>query len=240
MNANLSTVENALSADGFVDFYQILDASPDTPAAQIQENINARYQEAQTHRDHRVPARRRESQLLLETLPQARTILLDPARRKRYNAYCVAVAMQTPRIPYPEFLSGLLREKEEIDAGTDILTVRDLSRLRAGAPEIIDGPKRAVALPQSALNEAATPIAIAEVLNLEAEKIAPPEIALATTLKLRFSPQAWCGGAVVLVILLVFLPLLAQVSYLWCVPLAILSALVTAHVFSLAGDAIIA
>lgn len=130
MNDQLIGVDQATHPDGFVDYYAILATAPSTPAEEMREKINALYQEAQTNRDHRSLPRRREYQILLELLPQARTILLDETRRKRYNAYRQAVEMQSPRMAYPEFFESLTRERNAPDSHVDILTIRDLSRLR--------------------------------------------------------------------------------------------------------------
>lgn len=191
------------------------------------------YQEAQTHRDHRVVARRREYQTLLEILPQARTVLLDAPRRKRYNAYCMAVEMDSPRIPYPEFLTGLMRQKEAEDTRSDILTVRDLSRLRLAAPESPSATKNFVA-PEDAPEVAAspTPAAIAEEQPLPQTK----ETAIAPEApEQRFIAPPWIGAAVVFAGLLAFLPSMAGVSMILSAPLACISAGVTAYVFAIAA-----
>src|SRR5689334_1887599 len=109
---NTQPLIEAQHADGFVDFYSLIGVSSTLGSDELRDQINALYKEAQTDRDHRTPARRREAQLLLELLPQARTILLDPKRRRRYDAYRGAVEMQSPRMPFSEFLPGLIAERE--------------------------------------------------------------------------------------------------------------------------------
>lgn len=258
MTANSPHLETA-SADGFVDFYQLIGVSPDAPEAQIQESINSLYQDAQTHRDHRVAARRREYEYLLEILPQARTILLDPARRKRYNAYCAAVTLQSPRIPYPEFLAALLREKDVADPRSNILTLSDLSRLRPGAPTASTEPKSLTSLSTAPATPATVAAGASEVaaqtlaeqteesvatgatpqeipLESASEPAAPRNTIFSFLPPIQLSPQSWCGGVVVFVGSVVFLPLLAGVPLLVCVPLSAMSAFITTYVFSLAEE----
>ncbi|RYE99415.1 MAG: hypothetical protein EOO77_35585 [Oxalobacteraceae bacterium] len=124
----------AQHADGFIDFYTLLAATPSVGAEELREQINTLYKDAQTDRDHRTPTRRREAQLLLELLPQARTILLDPKRRRRYDAYRGAVEMQSPRMPFEEFLPSLLNERESVPAAADILSVSRRSIKTVNAP----------------------------------------------------------------------------------------------------------
>jgi hypothetical protein len=247
MNQELRGIEKATHPDGFVNFYAILGATPTTPIEEIQESINAMYQEAQNNRDHRVAARRREYQLLLEVLPQARTILLDDTRRKRYNAYCNAVEMESPRIPYPEFLSGLLREKEVHDARSDILTIRDLSRLRLVSPEeqpeeqnlpsIENSHSTSTAPAEEQPLKSQKPVQTTEIEAPKAETRestdVPPVPAMRTP---RFSPQSLSGGVIVLGGLLACLPTLAEVPLVLAAPLALVSAGVTAYVFAIAGN----
>jgi hypothetical protein len=236
MNEAPRGIEKATQEDGFVNFYTAFGLTPAAPAEEIQETLNAKFQEAQNNRDHRVPARRREYQLLLETLPQARTILLDAARRKRYDAYCQAREMGSPHMPYAEFLSGLLREKDVEEVRADILTLRDLSRLRLVTPE-----------PQNPVTEISTPgtvspvqkVTVAEEIQTPTptmEKSAPVEAPrVSSPPATRFPLAALAGGAMVLGGLLACLPTLAGVPPVLTAPLALVSAGVTAYVFALAA-----
>lgn len=243
MNDNALGLEKAIHPDGFVDFYAILGVDSSTPASQIQESINALYQEAQMNRDHRVAARRREYQTLLEVLPQARLVLLDEARSKRYRAYCHAVEMELPRMPYPEFLSTLVREKEVADVRTDILTIRDLSRLRIASGEEAEVPKPAApTIPQEAPT-LAEPVAPPVVEEARLETVAPLAAPVAPAAgpvseAQKFSLSSLLGGGLILLGLLASLPTLAGVPLILAVALALLGAGVCAYVFSLTGEVI--
>lgn len=257
MNEEPLRLEKATHPDGFVDFYTMLGVSSDTPPEEIQENINSLYQEAQMHRDHRVPARRREYQTLLEILPQARLVLLDEARSKRYKAYCHAVEMELPRMPHTEFLGALVREKEATDTRTDILTIRDLSRLRLAtvgaeadaAPSAEEAEEDAPTAEMAEATETA-PL-VKEEPKAEKATLAP---AIATSAPApaphpipsngpvsegqRFSFSSLLGGGFVLAGLLVALPVLTGIPIVFATALSAFSAGICAYVFSLAGEVI--
>jgi len=252
MNDELIGVEEMMAADGFIDFYGVLDLPRTAASEEILENINALYQDAQTNRDHRIPARRREYSLLLEILPQARTILTDKARRKRYDAYCNAVQMQLPRMPYTDFFNDLMREKDVVDTRSDILTVRDLSRLRTTMPEAAGNgngamPKPqpqaaavAVASPKPAPAPVAAPVVappIEEAVNAPVAAPTPKPLVSNTPAVERLFPyQALVGGAIVLLGMIGTLPPLAGVPVVMAAPLALICGGVTAYVFSMTAE----
>ncbi len=136
----------AQHADGFVDFYALIGASTDLGADELREHINARYKEAQTDRDHRTPARRQEAGLQLELLPQARTVLLDAKRRRRYDAYRQAVEMQSPRMAFEEFLPSLLRDLETVAPNADILSRASLNDSSDSSSDAAPATARSFAL----------------------------------------------------------------------------------------------
>ena len=71
----------------FVDFYQILELPLDADRNAVRKRINALYLDAQGNLDHRNFETRLKYQKLFEsTLPQARFVLLDDARRAEYTA----------------------------------------------------------------------------------------------------------------------------------------------------------
>ncbi len=73
-------------AEEFVDLYQVLDLPVDAEAGTVRKRLSERYLEAQRNLEHRNFATRVKFQEEFEvTLPQARYILLDPARRAEYD-----------------------------------------------------------------------------------------------------------------------------------------------------------
>ena len=209
---NTQPILEAQHADGFVDYYALINTSSSTDDDDLREQINALYKEAQTNRDHRTPARRREAEVLLELLPQARTVLLDPKRRRRYDAYRGAVEMQSPRMAFEEFLPSLLAEKEKAPAGADILSL---------SPRTLKAPPA----PQA---ELAAPVIEAPPLS---QATAPTQKSRSIALPLG----SVVGGAGTLIGLSATLPTLAGLPLAVCAPLALLSAGVVGYVFSLTG-----
>lgn len=252
MNNELSGIEKAIHPDGFVDFYLLLGVNSATPGDELQKTINTLYQDAQTNRDHRIQARRREYQTLLELLPHARTILLNEARRKRYNAYRNAVEMQLPRLPYTDFFEGLIREKDAIDTKTDIFTLRDLSRLRATsagtevaspAPLTSESTKTEAEKREPARLEAAPAVSVpsASAATVAMPPMPAPETTATDPMPVaqsaaRFPLQSAIGGLCVLGGMLAALPPLAGVPIVIAAPLALICAGVIAYVFSLATE----
>jgi hypothetical protein len=262
MNDELIGVEGLMAEDGYINFYSLLRVERTAAPEEIIENINALYQEAQTNRDHRVSARRREYGILMEILPQARTVLTDKARRKRYDAYCNAVDMQLPRMPYPDFFDDLIREREALDARSDILTVRDLSRLRSftsetsnseGAaskstvtpkqelvkevatdPEVITTPTPTSLSPQGVASLPVVSAPISTSVQTEIGFTQSPIPAPASSY--YFPKSALIGGVIVFLGMLASLPTYAAVPLVLATPLSLISAAVTTYVFALAAE----
>ena len=84
---NSTSAFDAVESDGFVDYYRLLDLAHDAPSDNLQARIAELYNDAQANRDHRNMSKRQQYQLMLELLPQARTILSDDERRTQYDAY---------------------------------------------------------------------------------------------------------------------------------------------------------
>ncbi|BCM91728.1 hypothetical protein IAD21_03603 [Abditibacteriota bacterium] len=224
---NTQPVLEAQHADGFVDFYTLIAAAPSVGDEELREQINALYKDAQTDRDHRTPARRREAQLLLEWLPQARTILLDPKRRRRYDAYRGAVEMQSPRMPFEEFLPALLNERETTPDAADILSVSRRSVKTAAAP-VVEVP----VVVQAPVVVEPTPAPV-----VAAPVVAPPASpSPAKPAKPRLPMGSVLGGAGTFFGLIATLPTLASLPVGAYAPLAIMSAIVVGYVFSLTGE----
>ncbi|PQV65407.1 hypothetical protein B1R32_101148 [Abditibacterium utsteinense] len=114
--------------DGTIDFYTLLQESPDTDVETLRTKIQTLYNEAQANRDHRNLNKRREYQTLLDWLPRARAALLEPEKRARYNAYLSSVKSGTPEIGFEEFMADLLGQNESMEEKTGVLGVQDKSQ----------------------------------------------------------------------------------------------------------------
>ena len=116
---------DAVKSDGFIDFYQMLGVTPDTPIDAIRTRINELYSEAQANRDHRNLNKRRDYQMMLEYLPNARTALLDEEKRAQYDAYAVQASAGAPAQTFEEFMSQLSGAPAADADRTDVLGVQD-------------------------------------------------------------------------------------------------------------------
>ena len=211
---NTQSILEAQHADGFVDYYALINTSSSTDNETLREQINALYKEAQTNRDHRTPTRRREAEFLLELLPQARTVLLDPKRRRRYDAYRGAVEMQSPRMAFEEFLPSLLAEKEKAPTGADILSL---------SPRTLKAPLAPGAEPVAPVKVEAPPVPEAATPTSKSRSIALPLGSIV-------------GGAGTFLGLITTLSMLVGLPLAVCALLALLGAGVVGYVFSLAGE----
>ncbi|MDQ3813071.1 MAG: hypothetical protein M3347_03870 [Armatimonadota bacterium] len=127
-NSNYS-VMNAVKPDGFVDFYELLNVSPDADTEQLRNRINELYSEAQANRDHRNLAKRHEYQLLLELLPQCRTVLLDAQKRQRYDEYAAQAKSGSAPLIFDAFIDDVTgRTESQGDTSTDALGIRDAAQ----------------------------------------------------------------------------------------------------------------
>jgi len=80
-----------MARDEFVDLYEVLDLPVEADADNLRKRINELYLDAQRNLDHRNVQKRLRFQQLYELyLPQARHLLLDPARRGEYDQYLAA------------------------------------------------------------------------------------------------------------------------------------------------------
>ena len=79
-------------AEEFIDFYEVLELPLESDRNTLRKRINEKYLESQRNLDHRTFATRVKYQELFEmTLPQARYILLDEARRTDYDRLVVSM-----------------------------------------------------------------------------------------------------------------------------------------------------
>jgi len=124
-----SRIVDAMKPDGFVDYYQLIDAAPDATTTRLRGQINDLYTEAQANRDHRNLNKRREYQLLLELLPQARTILLDDDSRARYDAYADENRRGTVTLSFEDLVHELTSKDAHVSPEkSNILGLRENSR----------------------------------------------------------------------------------------------------------------
>jgi len=129
-----SRIIDSMKPDGFVDYYQLLGVAPDATTTRIRGQVNDLYTEAQANRDHRNLNKRREYQLLLELLPQAREILLDDNRRARYDAYIDEINRGTASISFEDLVLELTsKDAVASPEKSNILGVREGEREAAEA-----------------------------------------------------------------------------------------------------------
>jgi hypothetical protein len=129
-----SRVEDAMRDDGFVDYYQLLGVAPAAPTEELRVRINELYSDAQANRDHRNLAKRRDYQLLLELLPQARKVLLDDDNRAAYDAYAEAARRGEATQSFEEFLdelTGGAATDSNAEERSSILGVKDATAATA-------------------------------------------------------------------------------------------------------------
>jgi hypothetical protein len=107
----------AMKEDGFIDFYELLGVEEEATLTRLRTTINALYNEAQANRDHRNLNRRREYQTLLQLLPQARELLLEEAKRERYDAFREEYKRGASTVSFESWTRQLQDEEETENAG---------------------------------------------------------------------------------------------------------------------------
>jgi hypothetical protein len=115
----------AVNPDEFIDYYELLDQPQDATTAELRGRINDLYSDAQANRDHRNPQKRREYQLWLDLLPQARSILTDDPKRAKYDEYRQRVLSGAAVPDYPEFLRELEGKPTQTEESASVLGLRD-------------------------------------------------------------------------------------------------------------------
>lgn len=116
----------ALKEDGFVDFYELLTLEPDATVTRLRTAINTLYNEAQANRDHRNLNRRRDYQILLQLLPQARSLLLEEDNRKEYDLFRKDYAQGAASISFEDWMRNFEEKKEAENAGNSaVLGIQD-------------------------------------------------------------------------------------------------------------------
>ena len=134
----------AVKADGFIDFYELLGMPSSSSTEDLRARVQVLYSDAQANRDHRNLNKRRDYQTLLEYLPQARTALLDDDKRARYDDYRATVTSGTASTPFASFMAELSGQVVDEDR-TDVLGVNDGSRATAGSRGSAAGAGKATA-----------------------------------------------------------------------------------------------
>ncbi len=141
---------DAARADGFVDYYELLQMPSSSSSEELRGRIQGLYSEAQANRDHRNLNKRRDYQSLLEYLPQARGVLVeDEAKRQSYDEYAAQARTGAAPQPFETFLAHLSGEVPD-EERTDVLGVQSggartqpkTSRSAATAPANEDRPVR--------------------------------------------------------------------------------------------------
>lgn len=127
MADSLYNIADAGLDDGTIDFYTLIQESPSADIETLRAKIGALYNQAQANRDHRNLTKRREYQTLLEWLPRAKSALLEPEKRARYNAYLASVQSGTAEVDFDEFMNDLLGHAETMEPKTGLLGVQDKS-----------------------------------------------------------------------------------------------------------------
>ena len=115
---------DAARADGFVDYYELLQMPSSSSEEELRGRIQGLYSEAQANRDHRNLNKRRDYQALLEYLPQARGVLVeDSTKRQAYDEYAAEARTGAAAQPFETFLARLAGEVPE-EERTDVLGVQ--------------------------------------------------------------------------------------------------------------------
>ena len=111
--------------DGTIDFYALLGESPAADEETLRSKIQAIYSYATANRDHRNLNKRREFQALLELLPAARTALLEPPKRARYDEYLDAVKSGNADTDFETFMNDLLGTAASDEDKTSLLGIQE-------------------------------------------------------------------------------------------------------------------
>ncbi len=115
---------DAARADGFVDYYELLQLPSSSSSEELRGRIQGLYSEAQANRDHRNLNKRRDYQALLEYLPQARGVLVeDDAKRQAYDEFAAEAREGAPPQPFEAFLARLDGQVPD-EERTDVLGVQ--------------------------------------------------------------------------------------------------------------------
>ena len=138
---------DAALPDGTVDFYTLIGKTPDSDADSIRQRIQALYSEATANRDNRNLKKRREYQTLLELLPPARSALLEPAKRARYDDFLVKAKSGAAPSDFETFINDLMGFNEQMEEKTGLLATKDKVEPRAS---VIDAPASKPAAPKPA------------------------------------------------------------------------------------------
>jgi hypothetical protein len=141
MPDSLYNIRDASLDDGTINYYTLIGEPSDADSEALRAKIQALYTESQANRDHRNLNKRREYQTLLEWLPRARAVLLEPEKRARYDAYLAAAQAGGAEVEFDEFIRDLLGQGEAMDEKTGLLGVQD--RVQEPRAHVIKTPVEA-------------------------------------------------------------------------------------------------
>lgn len=143
-----SRVTDAIKPDGFVDFYGLLEQPANAPADALRARINTLYSEAQANRDHRNIAKRRDYEMMLELLPFARTVLLDDAKRTRYDSYAKEAQSGLANTDFETFMNELTGKSDsDAEERASLLGVQESGTARTTTTPARPAPRPAAKTP---------------------------------------------------------------------------------------------
>ncbi len=115
---------SAVKADGFVDYYELIQQQPEATITSLRSAINDLHNEAQANRDHRNLNKRRSYQELLNLLPQAREFLLQDDIRHKYDIYREESLNGIAKQSFEDWKAETLK-KEGDEEGSAVLGVQE-------------------------------------------------------------------------------------------------------------------
>lgn len=134
MDSSVANVAAAMTPDGFIDFYELL-GLPGTASPQlVNERINDLYSKAQSNREHRHLAKRREAEVLLDLLPHALNVLSNPDNRARYDSYAVSARAGAAPMTFEAFMNTVIKGTEETERTKGLLAMRSEQEAANAAP----------------------------------------------------------------------------------------------------------
>lgn len=121
---------SAVKADGFVDYYELINQEPDATITSLRSAINDLYTQAQANRDHRNLNKRRGYQEMLNLLPQAREFLLEDHIRHQYNIYREESLSGIAKQSFEEWKVAALKKEDEEEGNAVLGVQEEQQRLR--------------------------------------------------------------------------------------------------------------
>lgn len=116
-------IASAVRSDGFIDYYELLGVPGNASQELINMRINDLYSRAQSNREHRHIAKRREAEMLLELMPHCMDVLMDAENRIAYDHYAIAARAGAAPSDFETFMNDVIHESPQARAG--LLGVRE-------------------------------------------------------------------------------------------------------------------